>query len=48
MKVRTSSDDTESSKSSIKDLLSIYLPILLPSLNKKDKPPNNFLIISIH
>lgn len=33
MEVRTSSDDTESAKSSIKDLLSVYLSILSPSLN---------------
>lgn len=33
MKVRTSSDDTASAKSRIKDLLSIYLPVLLRSLN---------------
>lgn len=33
MEVRTSSDDTESAESSIKDLLSVYLSILSPSLN---------------
>lgn len=33
MRIRTFSDDAETVKSSIKDLLGVCLPILLPSLN---------------